>query len=288
MESIKKHPIQFILLFYTSCFIFRFIEYFIIRTDQSILGEAFIHKLIGIVLLVVAVWLLKYQWREIGFDRRGVILYLGVGLALGVGVYIIAYAVEMTVLVMAGNSPSLEFFATSYTTEGNRVLDSGMFLVLVCLIGNVINVVMEEGVFRGLFIRVAAERHAFWLACVFSSLLFGFWHIVQPLRNVFDGTQSWPGAMMMGLMLIGTSALAGFIYVLLVKLTGSIWASMAVHFVNNTSANLIHVVAQGNTDAMMTMRITVASSLLSVIVIVAYLVFLKKRQRSQSITSLLT
>ena len=67
MNINKQDPIKFIWLFYFGCFVLRAVEYFIIRTDQSIIGEAFIHKLIGIGLLAAAIQYLGYRWRDIGF-----------------------------------------------------------------------------------------------------------------------------------------------------------------------------------------------------------------------------
>lgn len=62
-------------------------------------------------------------------------------------------------------------------------MEQGFLLILICFLGNIINVIMEEGVFRGLFLKPTEEKLLFLKSCIFSSVLFGFWHILQPLRN---------------------------------------------------------------------------------------------------------
>ena len=271
MKNIKQRPVQFILLFYFICFIFRAIEYLLIRTDQSILGEAFIHKLIGIFLLVLAVRLIKYNWRDVGFCVDKFIRDTGLGLLLGGIVFGVAYGVEIIMQTVAGNAPSFSFYATSYAIQGSSVMQNGLIFILICVLGNIINVVMEEGVFRGLFVRLTEEKHSFLKACIFSSLLFGFWHIAQPVRNVLDGEQSLLGAFMMGLMLVSTSALLGIQYTMLFKITGSIWIGMAAHFVNNASVNLLHIQTITGADELLTIRLTITQTLSFVIVLIFFL-----------------
>ena len=55
---------------YLLCYAFRGFEYFILRTDQTRVGEAIVHKLIGIVVLFVAAKLLLFTAREIGFTKE--------------------------------------------------------------------------------------------------------------------------------------------------------------------------------------------------------------------------
>lgn len=281
----KSRPALFILLFYLVCFVFRAIEYLIIRTDQSVIGEAFIHKLLGIVLLALAVWGLKYKWADIGFRAKKAVGGLLTGLLLGFGVFAVAYGVEMLIQLSAGNEPALRFFVTSYAISGNNALQDGFLFVLICIAGNIINVVMEEGVFRGLFLRLMEEKHSFLRACLFSSVLFGVWHIAQPVRNVIDGEQSAMGALMAGLLLVVTSTLLAVQFCMLLKVTGSIWAGMAAHFVNNAGINLLHITTVGGLDELQTVRIAIAQSLSFVIVLVVFIIHVRRKKRQDALMS---
>lgn len=276
----KSHPALFILLFYLICFVFRAIEYLVIRTDQSVIGEAFIHKLIGIVLLAAAVWGLNYGWADIGFRANQALRGILIGLILGIGVFTVAYGTEMLIQSAAGHAPALRFFVTSYAIQGNKALQDGLMFILICIGGNIINVVMEEGVFRGLFLRLMEEKYSFFKACVFSSVLFGIWHIMQPVRNMIDGEQSVMGALMSGLLLVVTSTLLAVQYGMLLKVTGSIWAAMAAHFVNNAVINLLHVQSAGGMDELQTIRIAIAQSLSFIIVLVFFIVHIRRKKRS--------
>lgn len=279
MQNAKKHPIRFILFFYLICFLFRIIEYFVIRTDQSIIGEAFIHKLIGIGLLAAAVHYLGYRWRDIGFRADNALKGVCYGLLFGAAVFAVAYCAEMLINYSAGNMPSLQFYLTSYTVEGNRAIQGGAIFILICILGNIINVIMEEGVFRGLFVRLTEQKHSFLKACVISSLLFGFWHIAAPVRNAVDGVQSPMGAFMMGMMLVVTSTLAGVQYAMLYKMTGALWVPMAFHFVNNASVNLLHVVTASGADELQTVRLTITGTLSFIIVLIVFLRHRMKQKR---------
>lgn len=270
-EKAKRTPMRYVLAIYLLCFIFRAVEYLFLRTDQSIVGEALVHKLLGIAVLGLAALYLGYHWRGVGFVPQGMPGGTAWGLLLGCGVMAAGYAAEMLLLGNAGQQPSLQFYATSYTTQGNRVLHGSVWFVLLCIAGNIVNVIVEEGVFRGLFVRMLEEKYSFLKACLISSGLFGLWHIAQPLRSLLDGEQSPMGAAMAAVLLVGTSLLGGIQYCMLLKLTGALWAGMAAHFANNTLINLLHVVSAAGADQMQTLRITVAQTLSFTIVLVLFI-----------------
>lgn len=267
-----------VLLIYLICFCFRFIEYFFIRTDTTFFGEAFIHKLLGIAVLFVSARLFLIKPAEIGFSRTKVPLNLLTGFLFGLCSYAFAYAVEIIILKNAGSFEKLSLFVTSYSVNGNLGNHTEAIFFLICILGNIINVVMEEGIFRGLFQKLFERKYSFWAAAIFASILFGLWHCVGPIRSFADGDSNRMQLIMNLLILIGSSTLIGIKYAMLVRLTGSLYLGMADHFVNNTIINILHVLGSSGIDQLQTIRISIAQTVSFVIVLIVYCCVMKKNK----------
>ncbi len=84
--------------------------------------------------------------------------------------------------------------------------------------------------------------------------------MIGPVRNYVDGISSMGETAANILMLISTSALVGFEFAMLTKLTGSLSMAMGDHFVNNTIVNILHVVSLSGADELMVVRITIAQA----------------------------
>ena len=91
----KLKTLLTITVIYILCFGFRALEYFVIRTDQTFIGEAFIHKLIGIGVLILAIKFFHFTFAEVGFKTGKAFYDLLKGLCFGIGTFIIAYGVLM-------------------------------------------------------------------------------------------------------------------------------------------------------------------------------------------------
>lgn len=270
-ENQSRYLVRFIIAVYLVCFAFRAIEYMIIRTDQSIFGEAFLHKLAGILALWLAMRHLSLKWREVGFAGDSAGKYALYGLLLGAAVFFVAYGIEFLLQLSGGNNPSFQVYVTSYAIDGNRGRQTGLLFFAFCIIGNLINVVMEEGIFRGLFVKLAATKYSFLKSAAFSSLLFGIWHIAAPLRSLLDGEMSAAGAMMYALMLVLTTGITGVRFCLLAKISHSLWMPMADHFFNNTIINILHVATASGADELQMLRISIAQAISFLIVLFVYL-----------------
>ena len=189
----KKKTILTILVIYFLCFAFRALEYFVIRTDQTFLGEAFIHKLIGIGILILTIKIFHFSFAEVGFKTGKAFYDILKGLAFGVATFIVAYGVELIIVAARGDLKGLELYVTAYAVNGNIGHQTDFYFFIICILGNIINVLMEEGVFRGLFQKMLNNHFTFIVAAVIASILFGIWHIMSPLRNYLDGEQSLGG-----------------------------------------------------------------------------------------------
>lgn len=268
MKTLKK-PLTAVLVVYAICFVFRFIEYFFIQTDRSFWGEAFLHKLAGIAVLCIAVRVLSLRMQDIGFTKGGTLKHTLLGLGFGLSVFAISYGIEMAIVAAQGGQPSLQFYVSSYAVDGNIGNQTGLLFFVICILGNIINVVMEEGVFRGLFPKLLEQKYKFITSAAISSLMFGVWHIIAPIRQFTEGG-SMGGMLANVAMLVTTSALVGFQFALMAKLTGSLYMAMGAHFVNNAIVNMLHVVSAVGTDELMFVRITIAQTLSFVVVLLVY------------------
>ena len=142
---------------------------------------------------------------------------------------------------------------------------------------------MEEGVFRGLFIRRLQEKFSYSSTAIISAVLFGFWHGVAPVRSFLDGELSTFGLIMNCLILILSSAVVGYKYGLITKLTGSGFMAMGDHFVNNTLVNILHVTSVNGADQLQMIRISIAQTL-SFILVLAYYFYSKNHKKSLQVS----
>lgn len=261
-----KRVIRQVLTIYLVCFVARIFEYFVLRTDQTILGEAFIHKLFGIIVTCLVVRRSGETLSDIGFVKNDYIRSAVKGLVLGLSMFTIGYFVEILILMQNRTYAGIRFYVSAYAVDTNIAKQTSVLFILICIIGNFINVLMEEGLFRGLFPRMLNSRR-FWKVTGICSLLFGFWHIVGPVRNYIDGQSSFQGMIANAIMLIVSSTLVGLKLAMITYMEGNLYMGMADHFVNNTIVNLLHIESSTGADEMMFLRITVAQTISFLIVL---------------------
>lgn len=276
LDKKNQRVFSIVFIIYLVCFAFRIFEYFVLRTDRTWVGEAVVHKLVGILVLFISAGILHFSAAEIGFSKGGAFANLGKGLAFGLCTFAVAYTVECLIINSLGNFDSLKLYVSTYAIDKNLGYNTSLLFFVICIAGNIINVLMEEGVFRGLFNRMLSQKYSFILSALIASALFGFWHIVGPVRNFLDGESNVAGTVANSVMLVFTSALVGFKFAMLTKMTGSIFMGMGDHFVNNTIVNILHVVSKNGADEMMALRVAIAQSLSFILVLIWFAISLNR------------
>ena len=258
MKNRSLSPLVGVGALYLLCFAFRLAEYFVLHTDRTLLGEALFHKLAGILLLCLAAKWLSYRAQALGFARAHRLRSLLGGLLFGAAAFALAYGAEIALCAARGTCAELRVYVTAYAPDGNLGYQTAAPFFLLCIAGNIVNVVMEEGVFRGLFPQMLCKRYSFALSTAVCACLFGLWHIAAPLRSRCEGTADLAGFLSAAALLTLSSALVGVKFALLTRMTGSLYMAMGDHFVNNTVVNLLHVVTEDGADELQFLRVGLA------------------------------
>lgn len=261
-NNIKKHPILSCVIIFAVCSFARLTEYFIIRTDKTIISENFLHKIFGIIVLAIILYLLHSNWQSIGFIKNKMIPGIAKGLILGGCCFIIAYSIECFILYCLNQNVSLSFYISGFALNGETVKHSGVLFLILCIVFNIINVWMEEGLFRGLFMKILAEKISFVHSTLFIAFLFGIWHWVMPLRDYADRNTSLANLLIMGIGYIILAGIMSIKWSLLYKITGALWVGLGDHLLNNVIVtNLLHVVSDNEADSMQIVRIMIGQIL---------------------------
>ena len=270
-RNTKYKPDHLCIVIFTLCLSVRFVEYFLIETDKTAIGENVLHKVVGIIILALVLKWVNLSWSDIGFQRNGFAGGILKGLLLGSACFTISYGLELAVFILQGNPAHLEIYISSFSLTGSQIKNTDFVFFLLCVLFNIINVWMEEGVFRGLFIRTLSETKPFMQANFIAAFLFGIWHIVMPIRSYIHGEMSFAAMVLMGIGYMILSGIMGIKWGLLYRITGNIWVGLGDHLFNNTVAtNMLHVVSLKGADELQIVRIMAAQIISFVYVLIIH------------------
>lgn len=270
-ENILNKPILYSFIIFMICLVIRIVEYFIIKTDTTFISENFIHKLIGIIILLFFLKVMNYKFKDIGFEKNKFFKYLIYGLILGGICFGISYFIEYITLYVNSRNPSFELYVNGFSLVGNEVKHTEIIFFILCILLNIVNVIMEEGIFRGFFLKVINNKNNFLKSNMIVALLFGLWHFVMPLRSVINGDMNLISFIV---MILGYIVLAGIMSIkwgMLYKMTGSLFIGIGDHLFNNIIAtNVLHIVTNTGADELQIVRILIAQIISFMIVCLIY------------------
>jgi len=212
----------------------------------------------------------KNKWRDIGFTRNGFVKQTGKGILLGTACFVVAYSIECIILYIVNGNVALGFYASGFSLNGEMAQQTGIEFVLLCVLFNIINVWMEEGIFRGFFTRLLDDI-PYNKSILLIAFLFGIWHWVMPFRDYLEGDSTIANLLVMGIGYIVLAGIMSLKWSLLYKMTGSLWMGLGDHLFNNVIVtNLVHVISNNEADNMQIVRILVGQLLSFIIVLTIY------------------
>lgn len=270
-EHILNKPILYSFFIFLICLAIRIIEYFIVKTDTTFISENFIHKLIGIIILLFLLKIMNYKFKDIGFEKNKLFKYLIYGLILGGVCFGISYFIEFITLYACSRNPAFELYVKGFSLVGNEVKHTEFVFFILCILLNIVNVLMEEGLFRGFFLKVINNKNDFLKSNMIVAFLFGLWHFVMPLRSFINGEINLVSLIV---MILGYIVLAGIMSIkwgMLYEITGSLFIGIGDHLFNNAIAtNMLHIVTDTGADELQIVRILIAQIISFLVVCLIY------------------
>ena len=234
----ENRPVAAALILVLIAYVIRILDIFVIRS-QEWFGEQVVNKVLGLVLVLSYVWIVKQNFGAIGLHSRHWLTSVALGLVfMAVGVFC-GYLGEWLFLKFSGAFPDLFFGLTSHPLFPEESGASGLLLVMILILGNVVNSFMEEGLFRGIVITHLGSRMSLLRANLLQASLFGLWHIVLPIQDYLNGNSDLVMTIINSLGYILLGAMIGFVWGTFYQKTNSLWASWSAHTLNNTTQNFI-------------------------------------------------
>lgn len=281
----RKKVLLTIFGIFILCIIVENIEFMVIKTDQTWIGENIICKIFCILVVAFVLTKEKLHWNELGFTSRRFFRGMLYGFSLGVVTFALSYLAEFIILWAEGKHPHLSFYISNFTMSEQNVTGTSLLAVFVCIVGNVVNVWAEEGLFRGLFIRLGCKEFSQKQSNMIQAMLFGVWHIISVVLWVQEGSMTIPQAIVMGIGYLALALILGYEWGICAMLTGTIWTGTFEHFFNNFISNTLHTVTETGADEMQIVRIVISNILSLTIVLIAARIVRKRKETTADITT---
>jgi membrane protease YdiL (CAAX protease family) len=160
----RDHPLQVVLILFLLNYIVRYID--IIALDNYYKQQDLIFsKLASLLIILFFLKYALYSFKDIGFNRE----YLPKNIWIG-----FYYACIIAFIV-----PAILYCNWQvYNYKPKIVIEPFKLYTLYLAFFFILNAIMEESLFRGLFIRIIHIKYSIQFALVFQATLFAIWHII--------------------------------------------------------------------------------------------------------------
>jgi membrane protease YdiL (CAAX protease family) len=238
-------PILVPLVLLMIAVLLRVVDIFLLPLAEA-WGEAFLHKALGFVMVLIYLWAAGQTLAAIGLHGRRLGPALFIGASTMILALVIAFGVQLGALRLAGEQAVLALAAIDPKTG---LAGAGWGFALWLFVGNLVNSFMEEGLFRGVMLTHFRLRLSPWRANLLQGIIFGLWHLAWPIWRLVYGHADLAAVVSESAFILAGSTVSGLLYGYLYLKTDSLWTGWIAHTINNTTLNLLHIRTAGGLDA---------------------------------------
>jgi len=224
------------LVLFLMVVVLRYAEVFVPGLN-ALPDKSIVSKVLGFILVLVYLRVLRKPIGSIGLHSRNfnkAFLIGGFSLLI---LYAALYAFQFYRLSIPGESPQLVFAAINKQTG----VIGGPAFTWFYLFGQIVNALMEEGIFRGVMLPHLMRRFRFWQANVLQAFLFGLAHLVWPLSSWVRGLATTEEAIAEAVSLMIATTVGGLVFGYLYYRTDSLWTSWFAHLIDNVIGLFFHI-----------------------------------------------
>jgi len=243
-----RRPILVPLALLAVAVLLRILDIFLLPIAEET-GEAFLHKALGLVLILAYLWAVRQPLAAIGLHGRRAGQAALISASGVVIILVLSFGIQWGIARAADPQAAVVVAAVDYTTGLAR---AGMGFALWLFVGNLINSSMEEGLFRGVMLSHFRRRLSPWQANALQGAIFGLWHLAWPIRHLTAGRIELGAAVSQSVLIVAGATVSGLFYGYLLLKTDSLWAPWVAHTINNTTLNLLHIRTAEGLDANVT------------------------------------
>jgi membrane protease YdiL (CAAX protease family) len=176
-ESFFKNPIMVALLFLLVSLIFRIIDIFVLKLDETPFN-IIISKVVPLCLMLLYVGIVYKSLKPLGIHRESFLK----NFILGCTAFTLFYGIDLLI----------NFLIATWLNYNPRVIFSifNIFYLFYFVSFLIINSFMEEGLFRGIMMRSFMVKTSKRTSNFLQAILFGLWHLVWPINSAINGNSS--------------------------------------------------------------------------------------------------
>ena len=287
MSNPKSRTIPDAISIYIVMLLIYCADIFFLKSDLTVLGDAFYSRVLSLIVLTIFIWLNKESWDILGISKKKKKFQTGAiyGTLFTVVPMIIVMVVESLIYsFIYENAVSLRFSPPSLSHVHDLANLTPAIAVIIYIFTTFVGSVFKEFFFRGYMLKKIKSASDFKTANIIQALMYMSFTLPMLLRNLvnhyYDNTTASLGVFIFMFYIIHET-LAGIKWGLLTRVTGSTYTAIVDHFLYVFLSNSIFITNRYVTWSFMLHNLAI-QVLSTVMVLIYYKINMKKLEEKRA------